>query len=193
MSWRTLLAGSVEELGIIIKDPLHAKIDHISDIADSAYSAEGDSKFLEALSHITAQLPITPLEIKESLDPEEIQQWHQGVLSNKELDAFTRSLVQCRAMMRGEISEHFVHRATCKQCGPIWLWMEGEFLGCPWCINRINQHPIPRPTLIRCGDCDHFYSIEHPFLGHCQRGEVEDIAGLWRTTPRECERFVPIP
>lgn len=56
---------------------------------------------------------------------------------------------------------------------------------------------VPLPTtdncLIRCSDCAHFERIDHPHLGHCDKGEPEAIAGLWDTDKRCCERYLPKP
>lgn len=56
---------------------------------------------------------------------------------------------------------------------------------------------VPLPTSVncptRCGDCIHFKRIDHPHLGHCDKGGPEAIAGLWDTDKRCCERYLPKP
>lgn len=38
-----------------------------------------------------------------------------------------------------------------------------------------------------CSSCKHFSRIsDHPHLGHCAAGEVEEISGLWDTDRRTC-------
>jgi hypothetical protein len=166
-----------------------------ADIADSAYrdSEQESSKLLETLADACKGLDITPAEVKEALAPEDIDDWREGTISTDTLAAFARSLVQRQKMDQGERPEYYTEQATCKHCGPIWLWFSGEVLGCPWCWNRAAGKPIPRPYPVRCGDCVHFNRIDHPHLGHCVKGEPEGIAGLWDTDRRYCERFLPKP
>jgi hypothetical protein len=59
--------------------------------------------------------------------------------------AIVDSLVQRHEMDSGQVPEHYTEVAHCKGCGPVWLWFAGDVLGCPWCWNRANGHPIPRP------------------------------------------------
>ena len=94
-------------------------------------------------------------------------------------------------MDQGKVPGHYTHPATCKHCGPIWLWFSGDVLGCPWCWNRIAGRPIPRPYAVCCGSCTHFERIDHPHLGHCTAGQPEAIAGLWDNDRRYCERYLP--
>jgi len=169
--------------------------DNCADSADSAYrgSEQEISKLLETLADACKGLDITPAEIKEALAPEDIDDWREGTISADTLAAFARSLVQRQKMDQGKRPEHYTEQATCKHCGPIWLWFSGEVLGCPWCWNRVADKPIPRPCSVYCGDCIHFERIDHPHLGHCAKGEPESIAGLWDTDWRYCERFLPKP
>lgn len=162
-----------------------------ADIADSAYrdSKNDSSKLLEALSDACQGIDITSTEVKEALASEDIKDWRNGEVSNNTFTAFARSLVQRREMDHGKRPAHYTVQATCKHCGPVWLWFSGEVLGCPWCWNRVADRPIPRPCSVRCGDCIHFERIDHPHLGHCAKGEPEAIAGLWDTDRRYCERF----
>lgn len=170
-----------------------------ADSADSAYrdSKEETSKLLEALADASKGLDITPADVTEALAAEDIEDWRKGAISADTLAAFARSLLQRRHMEQGKRPDHYTEQATCKHCGPIWLWFPGEVLGCPWCWNRVADKPIPRPSSVHCGDCIHFERIQsphrHPHLGHCAKGEPEAIAGLWDTDRRYCERFSPRP
>ena len=169
--------------------------DNCADIADSAYrdSEQETSKLLEALADACKGIDITPAEVKEALAAEDIEDWRNDVISADTLTAFARTLMQRRVMDQGKRPDHYTKQATCKHCGPIWLWFTGEVLGCPWCWNRAADKPIPRPCSVHCGDCIHFERIDHPHLGHCAKNEPEDIAGLWDTDRRYCERFLPRP
>jgi len=148
---------------------------------------------LETLADVCRGLNITPVEAKEALAPEDIEDWRKGAISSDTLAAFARSLVQRRERDQGKRPAHYTEQATCKRCGPIWLWFSGEVPGCPWCWNRAADKPIPRPCSVHCGDCIHFERIDHPHLGHCAKGEPKAIAGLWDTDRRSCERFLPRP
>ena len=160
-------------------------------------SEQESSKLLEALADVCKGLDIKPAEVKEALAAEDIDDWRKGAISADTLAAFARSQVQRRKMDQGKRPDHYTEQATCKHCGPIWLWFSGEVLGCPWCWNRAADKPIPRPCSVRCGDCIHFERIQsphgHPHPGHCAKGESEAIAGLWDTDRRYCTRFLPRP
>lgn len=101
----------------------------------------------EALSTACVGLSISPAELYDALAPEDIEEWRKGDISGDTLAAFARSLVQRREMDRGQVPAHYTERATCRHCGPVWLWFAGEVEGCPWCWNRAGDHPIPRPMI----------------------------------------------
>ncbi len=159
--------------------------------ADIANCAEQESKLLETLATVCQHLTITPKEMQEALAPEDIEAWRKGEVTIGALSAFANALAQRREMDRGKRPANYSHPATCKHCGPIWLWFPGEVLGCPWCWNRVNNNPIPRPCAVTCADCEHFKRIDHPHLGHCLKGEPEAVAGIWDTDHRFCERYYP--
>ncbi len=199
MSWRETL-GVAEAAGEPhAHNPHNAQKTAMSGIsADSADSASPDaseaaSRLLEALTDACRDLPITPAAVRNALAPEDIEDWRKGEITRDTLAAFARSLVQRREMGRGKRPAHYTERATCKHCGPIWLWCPGEVLGCPWCWNRMADRPIPRPHAVRCQDCAHFRRTDHPHLGHCAKDEPEAIAGLWDIDRRYCERYLPHP
>lgn len=151
-----------------------------------------ESKLLEALSDACSRVPISVREVRDALGSDDIEDWQKGKLTAKSLSASAAALVQSQAMERGEVPRFYTSAATCRHCGPIWLWFSGEVLGCPWCWNRIKGHPIPRPQSVRCADCRHFEPCSHPHLGHCARGEPEAIAGLWNTDNRVCLKWLPV-
>jgi hypothetical protein len=198
MSWRETLGVAPSAETSYAHNPQNTQIPgelpNCADIADSAYrdSEEEGSKLLEALGDACGELDITPTEVKEALAPEDIEAWRTGGISIDTLKAFARSLVQRREMEQGKRPTHYTQRATCKHCGPIWLWFSGEVLGCPWCWNRAADKPIPRPCSVQCGNCIHFERIDHPHLGHCAKGEPEAPAGLWDTDRRSCARWLPL-
>jgi len=180
MSWREILGASPATAASYTHNTQKSiEPGNCAYCANSAYrSAEAESsKLLEALADTCRGLDITPVEVKVALAPEDIEEWHKGAVSNDTLATFARSLVQRREMDRGKRPAHYTEPATCKHCGPIWLWFSGEVPGCPWCWNRAADKPIPRPGSVHCGDCIHFERIDHPHLGHCAKGEPEAVAG----------------
>jgi hypothetical protein len=198
MSWREVLGVSKPAEPPYTHNPHNAhkapELDNSADIADCALgkSLEDDSKLLESLANARRGLSITPVEIREALAAKDIEDWRNGIISSDTLATFAQLLVQRREMDQGKRPAHYTEHANCKHCGPVWLWFSGEVLGCPWCWNRTADRPIPRPQAVLCGDCIHFERIDHPHLGHCSKGEPEAIAGLWDTTRRYCERYLPI-
>jgi len=109
------------------------------------------------------------------------------------LEALAHAVVTRRQREQGERPAHWAEISECAGCGPVFLWAgsPARVLGCPWCFNRVEEHPIPRPVAVTCGSCKHFECIDHPHLGHCAKGEPENIAGLWDTDRRRCARWLP--
>lgn len=199
MNWRETLGGTPVTESPSTHNSHNSQKPHdllnCADIADTAYrdSEEETSRMLEELADACRGLDISPAEVKATLSPEDVQDWREGAISGDTLAAFAQSLVQRREMDQGKRPADYTSHASCRHCGPVWLWFSGEVLGCPWCWNRSADKPIPRPCSVRCGDCLHFERIDHPHVGHCAKGEPEAIAGLWDTDRRYCERFLPKP
>ena len=152
-----------------------------------------NSKLLEALAAACRGLAITPMEVRDALALEDIEDWCNGEISSDTLVAFAKALVQRREMNQGKRPAHYTEHASCEHCGPIWLWFSGEVSGCPWCWNRVAGRRIPHPLSVRCVECAHFGRTGHPHLGHCAKGEPEATGGLWDTDHRYCEKYLPSP
>lgn len=149
------------------------------------------TEIMAVLREACADTIITPSEVFERLGSEAVSDWAAGAIESEALEAFARSLDGVAAIERGERPAHYTHEATCHHCGPVWLWTAGSFEGCPWCRNRLEGKPIPRPHAVRCADCQHFERTAHARLGHCIAGQPEPPAGLWDTTVRDCHYFLP--
>ena len=104
------------------------------------------------------------------------------------LEALAHAVVTRRQRERSERPPHWTQACECAGCGPVFLWPGSpvRVLGCPWCFNRAEGRPIPRPVAVTCAACRHFRRIDHSHLGHCAAGEPEAIAGLWDTDRRSC-------
>jgi hypothetical protein len=196
MSWREILGFRPREMLHPAHNPQNTQkpIDgpNCADIADSALSQSDEgSRLLEVLSFASNELNISSTEVRDALAPEDILDWRDGKLTEENLAAFARLLVQRREMDRGQRPARYTEVATCRQCGPIWLWFPGEVLGCPWCWNRVSHRPIPRPGPVRCGNCAHFRRRGRSKLGHCARGEPEALGGLWDSDWRSCRFYLP--
>lgn len=159
----------------------------------SLSSPSNETTLDDALGIATDGLPITLLEVRDALSPENIEEWHSGEIDTEILTGFAQLLVQRREMDMGIVPDHFTEHASCKQCGPAWLPNSQNTLGCPWCFNGAADRPIPRPCSIRCANCVNFKRIAHPHLGHCIKGEPEAVAGLWDTDKRFCNQYSPRP
>jgi hypothetical protein len=107
--------------------------------AGKRFARQIDEAYRLATSRLRGRL------LEGALAPDDIEDWHKGDISTETLAAFARSLVQRREMEQGNVPANYTERATCKHCGPIWLWFAGDVLGCPWCWNRAAGRPIPRP------------------------------------------------
>jgi hypothetical protein len=113
------------------------------DIGNYGY---GVSKLFEALATACTDLPITPAELQAELAPEDITDIEAGRIGPATVRAFAEALLVSRQRERGEVPAHYVHRATCRGCGPVWLFAPGEVAGCPWCWNRAKGLSIPPPN-----------------------------------------------
>jgi hypothetical protein len=137
MSWREILGVTPSTETLCAHNSQNAQKPTEQGIcADSAVSAyrgseQEISKLLEALADACRGLDITPGEVKKALATEDIDDWRKGVVSTDTLAVFACSLVQRREMHLGKRPEHYTEQATCKHCGPIWLWFSGEVPGCP--------------------------------------------------------------
>jgi hypothetical protein len=61
--------------------------------------------------------------------------------------AFARALLSTAERRGGQVPREWTQACTCARCGPVWLWIDAprHVLGCPWCFNRADGLPIPRP------------------------------------------------
>ena len=109
---------------------------------------------METLADVCRGLDITLVEAKEALAPEDIDDRRKGAISSDTLAAFARSLVQRRERDQGKRPAHYTEQATCKHCGPIWLWFYGEIPCFPWCWNRASDKP---EAIARLWDTDRRY------------------------------------
>lgn len=195
MSWRQMLQVSLSDTELHTHNTHNTQKPssnrHSADIAYIAYgnSAEESSRLQEDFAVACSGVDVQPSELERQLSEQDIRRWRQGEFSSDDLALFACLVSQRKTMELGRRPEQFRKQATCKRCGPIWLWTGGEVAHCPWCWNRINGKPIPRPCPVRCGGCLHFMRISHPNLGHCTKGEPEAVAGIWDTDTRFCKWF----
>jgi hypothetical protein len=170
------------------REPLKA-IDNKASSLSSPGSLIISSLLNNAIVAAVGDLPIAANEIRAALDKDDIENWSESKTSTKSLVGKAIIALARTDINQGNIPAYFTKSAVCALCGPVWLWFEGSVAGCPWCVNRINDLPIPRPRLVCCDDCKHFKRIDHPHLGHCAKGEPEAISGLWDTDRRNCDRW----
>lgn len=73
--------------------------------------------------------------------------WGEVSSDPAQLEAFARLFRTDECRRQGKRPAHYTATAICRGCGPVPIF-EGtteRVLGCPWCYNRINRLPIPRP------------------------------------------------
>jgi len=137
---------------------------------------------LQALTPMTKNLAIESATILDALAPEDINAWHAGDVSLEMLSAFVLSFVQQQEMLKGRVPTDYNVAASCKNCGPVWLWSAGEVLGCPWCQSKPKGKPMPRPTAINCNDCEH--------LNNCIK--VNKSTHQKHNQNNDCRQYTPI-
>lgn len=69
------------------------------------------------------------------------------------LEAIFSAISDIKTRERGEIPAAYTDTTICKDCGeipiPPSMRCDGYVLGCPWCFNKTNGLPIPKPVQIR--------------------------------------------
>lgn len=113
------------------------------------------SSLLDTLEIACRNLPVIPGFVLSALTPEDKAAWHSGDLSADTLRDFAKALSWRWEMNQGKAPTHYTRAALCVCCGPIWHWIEGTLLSCPWCQNRESGDPIPRPP-VACRECRHW-------------------------------------
>lgn len=108
------------------------------------------------------------------------------------LCAYLKALQATADREAGRLPESYCHTATCRGCGPVWLFVSGTVVGCPWCWNRVRGLHIPRPITKTCGTCRHFQRKNHPHLGACALGVPGAPAGHWDSDTTGCGRWMPV-
>ena len=121
------------------------------------------------------------------------EEWEAVCADDRVLQAFGLAVLTRKMRERGLCPEGWTETSDCAECGPIFTWpgSPAQVLGCPWCFNRVEGRPIPRPARLTCGSCRHFRRMDHPHPGHCLQGEPESAAGLWDSVARGCLKWLP--
>lgn len=59
---------------------------------------------------------------------------------------FIRVVDERHAREAGAVPGHYIERGWCEGCGSVWLWTQEAVQACPWCLNRRDGRPVPRPA-----------------------------------------------
>jgi len=144
-----------------------------------------------------AQFPslhgLTLAELEEAAD----EDWPKVRVDPAMLEALAYAVVARRQRERGQCPPHWTEHCECAGCGPVYLWpgSPARVLGCPWCFNRSAGSPIPRPSLVRCSDCEHWRAdaigggggIGTCALGGPRAGQVP----AYPCAQRACDQWLP--
>ncbi len=68
------------------------------------------------------------------------------LLTEAGLLVWLRMLRDDAAMLDGIVPPDWTHQATCARCGPIWHWVPGDHVACPWCAVRESGRAVPHPA-----------------------------------------------
>ena len=73
-----------------------------------------------------------------------------------------------RQRRAGIAPDHYEGQTVCQFCGPVPIWPKApaRVSGCPWCANRADGLPIPRPAPITAEGANpaHLAAFEEPEL-----------------------------
>ena len=137
---------------------------------------------------------LTPAELEEAAD----ENWPEVRVDPAMLEALAYTVVARRQRERGQCPPHWTEHCECAGCGPVYLWSgsPARVFGCPWCSNRSAGFPIPRPGLVRCGDCEHWGAdaigggggIGTCAVGGPRSGQVP----AYPYAKRACDRWLPV-
>lgn len=104
-----------------------------------------DQALLRTLGYVVDDLPLTAQAVYAELSETDIAAWQVNEIITDHLRAFALALNDGQEREAGLIPAPYEYKAVCQRCGPVWLFKSGNVLNCPWCINRYNGWPIPRP------------------------------------------------
>ncbi len=90
---------------------------------------------------------ITPAALLSKLAPEDLADLEAMPTDQavRFLRAFATATVWTDMRRQGIAPPGWDQPATCKRCGPVYLWTSIDVAGCPWCWNRLRGFKIPRP------------------------------------------------
>jgi|GEM_PF-1779367 len=159
--------------------------------SEAANDRPADQALLRTLGRVVDDLPLTAHEVYAELSDGDIAAWQHDRIETNHLRDFAVALYDGRERKAGRIPESYQYVATCRHCGPVWLTIPGHVPSCPWCINRYNGWPIPRPKPVTCATCRHFKRRNHAHLGDCGAGiRPYAAAGFWDTDSHACNRWL---
>ena len=156
MNWRSILRGAKSDSPEQNSQNSQKTTSTVIS-ANSANIAEPDpddirKQLLDAIEPACRGRELTAEEVVDKLSSDDISDWRNGRINNQTLATFARSLIELRAMETGQPPAHYIAVGYCEQCGPIWSWHGGRVSACPWCRNRLEGRPIPRPYQDATGD-----------------------------------------
>lgn len=102
---------------------------------------------VEVLStHAALQyIGVTMDELEDELDMD--PDWPILQMDQRRLIDFAMGIKKRKLREAGIAPESYTAVRECQGCGPVFLepWNPAKVVGCPWCLNRVQDLPIPRP------------------------------------------------
>jgi len=67
--------------------------------------------------------------------------------NSEDLKALAQAITTRRMRESGNVPAHYTTTTDCKGCGLVWIFEGGlpKVKGCPWCFNRLQNLPTPKP------------------------------------------------
>ena len=121
------------------------------------------------------------------------------------LAALRAALAVERSRAEGIAPPDYTQAVVCAGCGLVWLWQgaPARVIGCPWCANRINGRPVPRPAtppaapVVTCGTCEHYLPDSYGAggLGRCRIDAPGSrvAPALWPRGEHRCAAWEAVP
>ena len=148
-----------------------------------------------ALKRACAGADLEPADLLAAMAEEEIEVIGTDELPLAALTDLAAAMAATRARAAGRVPKGWIKVVTCAGCGPVWLWRGAPDTveACPWCHERHQGRPVPRPRRVACATCSRF--VPDPLgdggIGTCEIDIPLTEPPRFPFAPRGCAWWLP--